>query len=67
MTVWRINVNTVQSVWMLSTAIPASVKRVSGERHGNSSDTNIVKLCGARLGGQCRWLFIIRHLTVSTH
>lgn len=31
MTVWKISVNTEQSVWTLSMAIPASVKRGSGE------------------------------------
>lgn len=31
MTVWKTSVNTEPSVWMLSTATPASVKRVSGE------------------------------------
>lgn len=31
MTVWKISVNTEQSAWTLSMAIPASVKRASGE------------------------------------
>lgn len=34
---------------MLSTAILVFAKRVSGERHGNNSYTNTVKLCRARL------------------
>lgn len=59
MTVWRISVNMELSVWTLSMAIPASVKRVSGESHGNKSwteqiiqtDINTLTLCWARLGG----------------
>lgn len=51
MTVWRTSVSTERSVWTLSMAIPASVKRVSGESHGNKSDTNTVKDWRARLGG----------------
>lgn len=39
MTVWRISVNTEQSVWTLSMAIPASAKRASGENCGKKSDT----------------------------
>lgn len=51
MTVWRTSVSTERSVWTPSMAIPASVKRVSGESHGNKSDTNTVKDWRARLGG----------------
>lgn len=53
MTVWRISVNTERSVWTLSTAIPASAKRVSGESHGNTSSANLntVTHCRARSGG----------------
>lgn len=42
MTALKISVSTEQSVWTLSTVIPASVKRVSGESHRKKSDTNIV-------------------------
>lgn len=46
MTVWRISVNTEQSVSTLSMAIPASAKRVSGEDDGDkSSARQITQTC----------------------
>lgn len=44
MTVWKTSVSTEQSVWMLSTATPASAKRVSGEPRTN------------RQRGQTQWM-----------
>lgn len=45
-TVWRISVNTEQSVSTLSMAIPASAKRVSGEDDGDkSSARQITQTC----------------------
>lgn len=73
MIVWRISASTELSVWMLSTAIPASVKRVSGKTRRKTSSANRFNrhkhrdTLQGQTGKRYRWCHIISHLTVWTH